>query len=113
MCYTKVENDPKDDGMVLHEWECAYTSPPRVNRGVALIVKVWLIQVAKGFDLQLSILEEVQLGEKGQAHKPELENTHKHKHSVSKRLYKEFNTEEIDTHHKTHVLVTVVVCREK
>lgn len=81
--YTKVKNDPKGQMMAWFYRSgvcvclCAYTSPPRVNSGVVLIVEVWLIQVAKGFKLQLSILEEVQLGEKGQTHKPELEHTHK------------------------------------
>lgn len=57
---------------------CVYTSSPRVNSRVVLIVEVWLIQVGKGLKLQLSVLEEIQFGEEGQTHKPELEHTHTH-----------------------------------
>lgn len=82
--YIKVNShDPKGQMMLwfcsstvcVYVCVCAYTSPPRVNCGVVLIVEVWMIQVAKGFKLQLSILEKVQLGEKGQPHKPKLEHT--------------------------------------
>lgn len=63
------------------KWMCVCrccTSPPRVNSGVVLIVDVWMIQVAKGFKLKLSVLEKVQLGEKSQPHKPNLEQTQKY-----------------------------------
>lgn len=60
-----------NNGLIRTEYVC--TSSPRVNSGVVLIVQVWLIQVAKGLNLQFSILEEVQLGEEGQPHEPQLE----------------------------------------
>lgn len=50
-----------------------YTSSTRVNRREELIVEIWLIQLAKRLKLQLSILEEIQFGEKCQTYKPELE----------------------------------------
>lgn len=50
------------------------TSPSRVNGGVVLVVQIWVVQVAKGFNLQLSVLEEVQLSEKRKSHKPQLKH---------------------------------------
>lgn len=61
---------------------CGCTSSPRVNRRIKLIVEVWLIQVSEGLKLQLSVLEEVQLGKQGQANKPELECQHTQTHAV-------------------------------
>lgn len=31
--------------------ECALTSPARVNSRIVLIVQIWLVEVAKGFEL--------------------------------------------------------------
>lgn len=53
-----------------------HTSSTGVNIREVLIVEVWLIQLAKRLELHLSILEEIQFGEKSQTYKPELESTH-------------------------------------
>ena len=55
-------------------WAPVCTSPPRVNSGVVLVVEVWLVQVTKGLHLDLRTLEQVELAQQGQTHKPQLEN---------------------------------------
>ena len=52
----------------------ACTSPPRVNSGVVLVVEVWLVQVTEGLHLDLCTLEQVELAQQGQPHKPQLED---------------------------------------
>lgn len=46
------------------------TSSPRVRRRVVLIVQVRLVQITKRLKLQLGILEEVELNQQCQTHKP-------------------------------------------
>lgn len=46
-----------DNRWYVCEREYVHTFPAWVHGGVELIVEIWLIQIAEGFKLQLSVLE--------------------------------------------------------
>ena len=48
------------------------TPAPRVHVRVVLVVEVRLVQVAEGLELHVGILEQAQLHQQRQPHKPEL-----------------------------------------
>ncbi|KAF3844634.1 hypothetical protein F7725_007797 [Dissostichus mawsoni] len=81
-CSSRMENgtmEPGGEGGGREGQEESRTQGLKmVNSGVVLIEEVWLVQVAEWLNLQLSVLEEVQLGQEGEPHKPQLEYTNTH-----------------------------------